>query len=66
MNIKFKSDFYRMTHCEYTFIKFIVLFFKRHDIRFLYYYRNQEKNIFMKILFKKMANRYGLEIFLKI
>lgn len=65
MNKKFKSDFYRMTQCEYTFIKFIYFFIKRHDIRFLYYYRNQEKNIFMKILFKKMENRYGLEIFSK-
>lgn len=62
---KFKLDFYRMTHCEFTIAKFISCFFKRHDVRFLYYYRNQERNFFIKILLKKMINKYGLEIFSK-
>lgn len=62
-NRKFEMDFYRMTYCRYSFKEFFKKFFKRHDIRFIYYYRNQNKNIIYKVLFKIMSNKYGLEIF---
>ena len=63
MNSLFKSDYYRLTGEKITFLKFIKNFLFCQEIKYLYFYRMQNKNIFNKCMFKFLSRKNGLEIF---
>lgn len=61
----FKYDFYRQTGEEFKKINFLIKFFSCYNVRFLYFYRNMDKSIFYKLIYKKISKKNGLEIFSK-
>lgn len=59
---KFIKDFYRITGENITIKNFLINFVRKHEIRYLYFYRNKTKNVINKIIFRKMSLKYGLEL----
>lgn len=61
----FRDDYYRMTGVEYKFgMKSFIQFLFSHQIRYMYWWRKAKfrKNIMYKLILKKYASKYGLEI----
>lgn len=58
MNELFKKDYKRITSKEFKLIPFLKNFIKYHQIRFLYFYRTQNK-----LFLRKYKLKYGLEIY---
>lgn len=59
-NVKFESDFYRITGEKINIGTFITNMFRKHEVRYIFFYRN--KNIISKFFLRRMNKRYGLEI----
>lgn len=65
MNIKFKSDYYRMTGITASNkVKFAANILFKHNVRYMYLYRKYEKRptFLTKYMLYKIGRRYGLEI----
>ena len=60
-NIEFISDFYRVTGKEYNVKNFVYYFIRKHEIRYLYFYRNK-KTLINKMIFRKLSKKYGIEL----
>lgn len=68
MNKEFAQDYYRMTGVKYHFgIQSVVLCAFSHQIRYMCWWRRGKKrgNLFYRIVLKRYAMKYGLEISLK-
>lgn len=61
-NDKFQKDFYRITGKEITVKNFLINFFRKHEIRYIYFYRKQNNGIIYKFFQRSISKKYGLEI----
>lgn len=64
MNKELKEDLYRINGKNITTFEFIKAFLLHHEIRFLYFYRN-DTNFLKHFILRKIRTKYGLEIFSK-
>lgn len=65
MNQEFRADYFRMTGEKYSFgIRAIVRCVFFHQIRYIRWWRRMKKypNIFYRIILKRYAMKYGIEI----
>ena len=65
MNELCKQDYYRMTGTEYRFgLKSMVQYLFSHQIRYMHWWRkaSRRNNIFLRLILRKYAQKYGLEI----
>ena len=65
MNIDFKNDYYRNTGKRFKFgAKSLIKILFSHQIRYLFWLRkaNKSPNFIKRIILKKFASKYGLEI----
>lgn len=56
----FKNDFYRISGIKIIFIGFVKNFLRYHEVRFLYYFRKNNK--ISKLLLRGIKKKYGLKI----
>ena len=65
MNLRFLSDYYRMTGEKWNYRgRDFINFFLSHQIRYMFWWRkaNKKKTIFRRFILYRYSRKYGLEI----